>query len=176
MPHLIFDTDFLSSFLQIERCELIREFYQVDHAWLPTAVYGELAQTYLLSRLIAIPWLRVPPMEPPLYEVLLQNSTFQTLGAGERACITLAYAQADTVLLMSDNKARRFAQSRDIITINIPAFLLACKMAGLVDIELMTQIIKDLRDKDFYQFRKDVRDELLKESHAPKEMGRRIVL
>jgi len=30
MPTLIFDTDFLSSFLQIGRCELIREFYQVD--------------------------------------------------------------------------------------------------------------------------------------------------
>ena len=127
MPHLILDTDFLSSFLQIGQCELIREFYQVDHAWLPMAVYGELARTDLLSRLIAIPWLCVPPVEPAPYEVLLQNSTFQNLGAEERACITLAYAQADTVLLMSDNKARRFAQSLDIITINIPAFLLVSR-------------------------------------------------
>ncbi len=63
---------------------------------------------------------------------------------------------------MSDNKARQFARSLDIDAINIPAFLLACKIVGLVDTKTMTQIIKDLKDKDFYEFKKDVRDELLK--------------
>jgi len=162
MPILIFDTDFLSSFLQIGRCELIREFYRVDQAWVPAAVYRELAQTDLLTMLLAVPWLRVPPIEPSPNEILLQNSTFQSLGGGERACITLAYAQTDTVVLMSDNKARQFARSLDIDAINIPAFLLACKIVGLVDTKTMTQIIKDLKDKDFYEFKKDVRDELLK--------------
>lgn len=162
MPTLIFDTDFLSSFLQIGRCELIREFYQVDQAWVPAAVYRELAQTDLLTLLLAVPWLRVPPIEPPPNEVLLQDNTFQTLGAGERACITLAYAQTDTVVLMSDNKARRFARSLGIDAINIPAFLVACKIAGVVDTKTIAQIIDDLRDKDFYEFKKDVRDELLK--------------
>jgi len=162
MPTLIFDTDFLSSFLQIGHCELIREFYQVDQAWVPAAVYRELAQTDLLTLLLAVPWLRVPPIEPPSNEVLLQDITFQTLGAGERACITLAYAQTDTVVLMSDNKARRFARSLSIDAINIPAFLIACKTAGVVDTKTIAQIIDDLRDKDFYEFKKDIRDELLK--------------
>lgn len=162
MPTLIFDTDFLSSFLQIGHCELIREFYQVDQAWVPAAVYRELAQTDLLTRLLAVPWLSVPPIEPPPNEFLLQNSAFQSLGAGERACITLAYEQTNTVVLMSDNKARLFARSLSIDVINIPTFLLACKIVGLVDIKTMTQIIKDLKDKDFYEFKKDVRNELLK--------------
>lgn len=162
MLTLIFDADFLGSFLQIECCDLIWKFYQVDQAWVPTAVYRELAQTDLLTLLLAVPWLRVPPIEPPPNEVFLQHNTFQSLGAGERACITLAYAQADTVVLMSDNKARRFAQSLDITAVNIPAFLLACKTVGLVDIKMMTQIIQDLKDKDFYEFKKDVRDELLR--------------
>ena len=159
---IIFDADFLSSFLQIERCDLIREFYQIEQALVPAAVYRELAQTDLLTSLLAISWLHVPLVEPPPDETLSQNVTFQTLGAGERTCITLAHTQTDAVVLMSDNKARRLAQSLGITVVNIPAFLLACKIAGLIDIEMMTQIIQDLKDKDFYEFRKDVHDELLK--------------
>ena len=162
MLTVIFDADFLSSFLQIERCELVKEFYQIEQAFVPAAVYRELAQTDLLTSLLAVSWLHVPQVEPLPDETLLQNNTFQTLGAGERACITLARTQTDAIILMSDNKARRFAQSLDITVVNIPAFLLACKMTGLVSTEAMKQTIQDLKVKDFYDFRKDVRDELLR--------------
>jgi len=101
-------------FFKIERCDLIRTFYQVEQALVPVAVYRELAQTDLLRPLLAIPWIRVAPTEPPPDEGLLQDATFQTLGAGERACIALAHAQAESVVLMSDNKARQFAQSLGI--------------------------------------------------------------
>jgi predicted nucleic acid-binding protein len=162
MPTLIFDTDFLSSFLKIDRCDLIRSFYQVEQALIPAAVHRELAQTDLLTSLLATGWIHVSPIEPPSDELLLQDSIFQVLGTGERACILLARTLPDAVLLMSDNKARRFAQSLGLTVANIPAFLLACKMAGLTSPRQMKQIIQDLRDKDFYEFKSEIRDALLK--------------
>lgn len=39
--------------------------------------------------------------------------------------------------------------------VNIPAFLMACKVAGLVNPEQMAKIIQDLKEKDFYEFKKD---------------------
>lgn len=161
MPVLILDTDFLSSFLKIGRCELIRSFYQVKRALIPAAVHRELARTDLLAMLLATDWIHVAPVEPASDETLLQDSVFQALGAGEQACILLARTLADAVLLMNDNKARRFAQSLGLTVANIPAFLLACKMVGLVDSEQMEQIIQDLKDKDYYEFKSDVRDALL---------------
>jgi predicted nucleic acid-binding protein len=53
MPTVILDTDFLSSFLKIGRCNLIRSFYQVEQAIIPAAVHRELAQTDLLTSLLA---------------------------------------------------------------------------------------------------------------------------
>lgn len=161
MPTVILDTDFLSSFLKIDRCPLIRTFYQIDQAFIPAAVHRELARTDLLTPLLAIRWISVSAQEPSPDETLLQSATFQTLGAGERACISLAGTLPDTVLLMSDNKARQFAQSVGVTVVNIPAFLLACKTAGLVEPEQMLQIIQDLKEKDYYQFKSGVRDLLL---------------
>jgi predicted nucleic acid-binding protein len=162
MPTVIFDTDFLSSFLKIDRCGLIRTFYQVDQAFIPAAVHRELARTDLLTHLLAIRWISLPAAEPSPDETLLQDATFQTLGAGERACISLARTLPDAVLLMSDNQARQFARSVSVTVVNIPAFLLACKMSGLVGPEQMIQIIQDLKDKDYYKFKSSVRDLLLK--------------
>jgi predicted nucleic acid-binding protein len=161
MPTVILDTDFLSSFLKIGRCNLIRSFYQVEQAIIPAAVHRELAQTDLLTSLLAIRWINVPPVEPSPDETLLRDATFQTLGAGEKACIVLARTLTEAVLLMSDNKARQFARSLGVTVVNIPAFLLACKMIGLVDPKQMAQIIQDLRDKDFYLFKSEVHDALL---------------
>lgn len=162
MPTVILDTDFLSSFLKIGRCDLIQSLYQVEQAIIPTAVHRELAQTDLLMLLLANRWINIPPVEPPPDETLLQDSIFQALGAGEQACILLARTLSDVVLLVSDNKARQFARSLGITVVNIPAFLLACKMAGLISPGEMAPIIEDLKAKDFYEFRSEVRDLLLK--------------
>ena len=156
MPTVILDTDFLSSFLKIGRCHLIQTFYQIEKAFIPVAVHRELARTDLLTRLLAIRWLEVLPAQLPPDETLLQEAAFQTLGAGERACITLARTLPDAVLLTSDNQARRFAQSAGVTVVNIPAFLLACKLAGLVGPEQIAQIIQDLKEQDYYQFKSNI--------------------
>ena len=54
MPILILDTDFLSSLLKIDRCDLMQTLYQVEQAIIPAAVQRELAQTNLLTQLLAI--------------------------------------------------------------------------------------------------------------------------
>ena len=125
-------------------------------------MHRELAQTELLAPLLATDWIHVLPSESQSDEPLLQDPIFLALGSGEQACILLARALPEVVLLTSDNKARRFAQSLGLTVVSIPAFLLACKMAGLVSPEQMKQIVQDLRDKDFYEFKSGIRDALLK--------------
>lgn len=133
----------------------------MERAIIPTAVHREIAQTDLLAQLLAIQWIKTLQIEPSLDGVTMNNPAFQALGSGEQACIALAQGMDDTVLLMSDNIARSFAQSLGIIVVNVPAFLLACKISGLIDIEEMAQIVDDLKSKDYYEFKNKVRQLLL---------------
>jgi hypothetical protein len=64
MPTVILDTDFLSSFLKIGRCDLICLLYQIEQATIPTAVHRELARTTLLPQLLAVPWISVTTVNP----------------------------------------------------------------------------------------------------------------
>ncbi|NTU62171.1 MAG: hypothetical protein HGB05_01920 [Chloroflexi bacterium] len=161
MTTIIIDTDFLSSLLKIGQSELIRSFYATAPIRIPIAVHRELARTNLLPALLALKWIEVDPSEVQPNEPLLSNPTFRDLGAGEQACIVLARATTAGVILMSDNKARAFTQSLGVTVVNLPAFLLACKIAGLLDRAAMAQIIQDLKDQDFYEFKADIRATLL---------------
>jgi predicted nucleic acid-binding protein len=161
MPTVILDTDFLSSLLKIGHCDLVRQLYQIEGATIPTAVHRELAQTSLLPQLLAIPWITVTTVAPSVDETLVQDPTFQALGSGEQECILLACILPDSLLLISDNMARQFARSQGVTVANIPAFLLASKMAALVTPEQMAQIIDDLKTQDYYEFRPDIRRVLL---------------
>ena len=161
MTTVILDTDFLSSFLKIERCGLIRAFYANARIVIPLAVHRELAPTDLLKPLLAIDWITVEPLEPPVPPTLRQNAVFQNLGAGEQAGLLLAQHDPDSVLLISDNLARQFARALGLTTVNIPAFLLACKLAGLIQPDQMAPIILDLKSKDFYDFKAAIRAALL---------------
>lgn len=161
MPAVILDTDFLSSFLKIGRLDLVRVFYGVDVIWITPAVHREIAQTELLTLFVSIPWLQVMRPDRTLSDELLGDEEFQGLGTGEQESIVLALSRPDAVLMVSDNKARRMAMQLGVVAINIPAFLLACRMAGLVEQGELAGIVQELRDKDFYEFRRDVLEILL---------------
>jgi predicted nucleic acid-binding protein len=105
MPTILLDTDFLSSFLKIDRCDLIRSLYQVEQAFIPADVHRELAATDLLTRLLSIPWIRVWPEESTSDELSPPEPAFGALGPGERSRILLARSIPDAILLMSDNTA-----------------------------------------------------------------------
>jgi predicted nucleic acid-binding protein len=124
-------------------------------------VHREIAQTDLLIQHLEIGWIRSPPGEPLPDDALLEDAAFQALGSGEQACVVLARTLADALLLTNDHLARRFAESFGITVVNIPAFLLACKIDGLVGRYEMAQVVEELRAKDYYEFKAEVRALLL---------------
>lgn len=157
---VILDSDFLSAFLKIEQMPLIRVLYQVDTVAVPPAVYREIALTDLLPHLNNLGWIQIVTPSQTRIDSLARDDNFRRLGAGEQEAISLALDQTETILLGNDNQARRVAAKFGVSVINIPAFLLACKQANLVNRQTLTAI-KDLGEKDFFGFRQSDLDLLL---------------
>jgi predicted nucleic acid-binding protein len=158
---VLIDADFLSSFLKIGRLPLVIQFYQVHDVVITPAVYREVAQTTLLPALSELPWVRIEAPPVAATQRLRKLGEYTQLGAGEQESIALAADRADAVFLCSDNRARRFAQGLGIEVANIPAFVLACKLAGVLDRDEVRQIVDELGRLDYYRFREDVLVKLL---------------
>ena len=158
---LIIDADFLSAFLKIERLALVFQFYGVERLQVTPAVYRELAQTSLLAPLTNQSGLTLTIPAADQLETLRQDEAFHRLGVGEQESIALALTTEDALLLSNDNQARQLATALGVTVINIPAFLLACKLAGELTRHNIQQIIDDLWQKDYYKFRADVQAQLL---------------
>ncbi len=65
-------------------------------------------------------------------------------------------------ILISDRHARQIAMDKKLKAISIPTFLLWYKRERKISVEEIKGIIKDLREKDFYAFSKEVEEELLR--------------
>jgi len=48
---IVIDCDFLSSFLKIDKLDLIKKFYKVNKVYITAAVVNELSKTTLISKL-----------------------------------------------------------------------------------------------------------------------------
>ena len=83
------------------------------------------------------------------------------LGKGELWCMVLAKEHGAEILI-SDRHARQIARNKKLTTISIPTFLLRYKRKRKISMEEIKGIIKDLREKDFYVFSKEVEGELLR--------------
>ena len=158
---VILDADFLSAFLKIERLPLLLTFYQVERLCVPSAVYRELAMTDLLPSLLAFPWFTVEQPAPDRLASVVSDDALNVLGAGEQEAIALALDHPGSVLLSNDRQAQRLATGYGVTVINIPAFLLACKLASLLDRSAMAEVTAALQAKDYYGFRRDVLKMLL---------------
>lgn len=158
---VILDADFLSAFLKIERLSLLLSFYQVERLHIPAAVYRELAVTNLLPSLLAFPWITVEQPAPDRLAAVVGDEALSVLGAGEQEAIALAMEYPGSILLSNDRQVKRLAASCGVTIINIPAFLLACKLAGLQDQPELQEIIVALQEKDHYGFRSDILDMIL---------------
>lgn len=158
---IVFDSDFLSSFLKIERSHWVREFYQVETVAIAPAVYREIALTRLAPLLAAISWVQIQAPTIAAIEHLHSYTEYNLLGAGEQESIALALPIESALLLCSDNRARRFAQSVSVQVANIAAFLLACKMTGFATKTDLEQVVEDLAKLDYYRFRQDELNRLL---------------
>ncbi len=89
------------------------------------------------------------------------DKEFANPGSGEKECLVLCKQFRDSILLISDNKAREIANRNNIAVLNIPAFLLACKDIGILSTADITTIIRDLKDKDYYEFSEEEKQRLI---------------
>jgi len=149
---IICDTDFLSSFLKIERLELARYLFKEKNLYIPVAVLSEIAKTNLITALLDKEWVKVKNVSDMDFKKMKKDKEFTNLGSGEKECFALCKCFKNSVLLISDNKARRIANKNEIFTLNISAFLLACKEMGILDSNDIAVIIHDLKEKDYYEF------------------------
>jgi len=158
---IVCDMDFLSSFLKIERLELVKDLFKKEKLYIPIAVLGEIAKTDLITDLLDKKRIKVKRIN---YEDLREMESveeFKNLGSGEKECLVLCNQFRDSMLLISDNKAREIANKNNIAVLNISAFLLACKDVGLLNSEDIATIIHDLKDKDYYEFSEEERSRLI---------------
>jgi len=160
-PRLVLDADFLSAFLKIDRLSLVKDFYQAEQLLIPLAVYREVSLTSLLQKLVGLSWLQVETPDSGLVEELFRENGPDALGAGEQESIALAHRHPGSVLLMNDNCARRQAAQLGLAAVNVPAFLLACKISSFVDCDQIADLVRALRERDHYGFRGDVLVRLL---------------
>lgn len=159
MVKIVCDTDFLSSFLKIDKLKLVKQFFDVNYIFIPTAVFSELSKVERLSlKLHKLKWIKIKKIEVDQKE----DFDFSSLGKGEIECISLCKNLKNPILLTNDVKAIRTAVSCDIKVLNISAFLLLCKRNKFLELPEISKIINDLRVEDFYEFSEEELDALLR--------------
>ncbi len=156
---IILDADFLSSFLKIGKLDLIRGFFRVEVLYIPVAVFNEISKTKLIKGLLGRKYVQIENVNEKSFDNF--NKDFENLGSGEKECIVLCKQFQNSLLLISDKKAIGIARANRITVLNIPAFLLACKNTSFLSSEDISHIIKDLKQKDYYEFSNEERKRLL---------------
>lgn len=156
---VVLDADFLSSFLKIGRLDLIRDFFRVEVLHTPVAVFNEISKTKLIKDLLGKKYVHIENVNEKNSANF--NKDFENLGSGEKEYIALCKQFQNSLLLTNDKKALDIAKANDITVLNIPAFLLACKNTSFLSTENISQIIKELKEKDYYEFSNEERKRLL---------------
>ena len=158
---IILDTDFLSSFLKIGGLNLVKDFFNVKFLHIPVSVMREISTTSLMNGFLIIDYIKTVNVSEKYLE-MLEGVEFERLGSGEKECMALCKQYQNSMLLINDNKARKVAGKNGIVVLNISAFLLACKKTMFLEKKEIALIMKGLKQKDYYEFGKDEKKELLK--------------
>jgi len=132
----------------------------VDKLYIPVAVFREIAKTGLIKDLLDDKNIKIEKIDESSFGDY--DTDFQNLGSGEKECIVLCKQFQNSLLLISDKKALSIAKKYEIGVLNIPSFLLACKITEFLDKENIQNIINDLKEKDYYEFTTDEKKRLLK--------------
>ncbi len=154
---IIADTDFLSAFLKIDRLGLVFKVLETKEIVIAGAVVHEIEQAPMYSKLLEA----LQSKDHKIIVKIITISDSGDFGRGELESISLA-EESDGVLLMNDRKAAKYAESRGITVMDIPIFLFHCKANNHLSNKELTQIIKDLNEKDHYEFSTKVKEKLLK--------------
>jgi len=100
---------------------------------------------------------RVDVIESEDYTEL--RNRYPELGKGELSVIASAKGK---IAFIEDRKAEKVAEKEGVAVFNIPVLLSVLKERGFIDRSEIAQIIDDLKDKDGYLFKREIRGELLK--------------
>ena len=153
---IIADTDFLSAFFKINRVDLIFAVFPTEKIIITGAVSHELEKAPFYDR-----FLELLSTEKRINIRKSESMDFsQELGVGELESMQLA-ERTNSILLMNDQEAVRIAEKRGIKVLDIPTFLLLCKKKNIAPKEEIMKIIKDLKEKDHYQFSEETTKKLL---------------
>jgi len=148
---IILDTDFLSSVLKIGRLNLVKDFFNVKFLHIPVGVMREISTTVLMNEFLKVDYIKIINVSEK-YFGMLKGVEFDRLGTGEKECMALCKQYQNSMLLISDNKARKVARKNGIVVLNIPAFLLACKKTMFLENNEIALIMKDLKQKDYCNY------------------------
>lgn len=154
---IVADADFLSAFLKIDRLGLVFKALNTKEIVIAGAVLHDIEQAPVYSKLL-------DALQSKDQKVIVKKVTSlksESFGRGELESITLTQ-KYHGLLLMNDRKAAKYAESRGITVMDIPIFLLHCKTNNYISNKELTQIIKDLKEKDYYEFSTEVKERLLK--------------
>lgn len=168
---VIVDTDFFSSFFKINKLKLIPQLMNTDKIIIPSTVYEELQDAYLFNEAIHLFAFSAEELSHEKFilikEVDLLNlqkyfnmKKIEGLGKGEKGCLLIAKEINDKIL-MDDKHARKIAKEEGLKVSSIPSFLLSCKRKNIISKEELKQIIKDLKEKDYYEFTEETENLLL---------------
>ncbi len=169
---IVLDTDFFSSFFKIGRLDLILDVTGEEKLVIPGTVYDELQRTNFFDEILYRMafsedevsderYILVKKVDLSICDNFIDPREITSLGKGELGCIVLA-KEHGAVILISDRRARQIARDKKLKAISIPTFLLRYKRERKISVEEVKGIIKDLREKDFYAFSKEVEEELLR--------------
>lgn len=130
MPEVIADTSPLQYLFQLGLLHLLPDFY--DEVLVPAAVVQEvhsgLARGVALPDLDSLPWLRICEARNAAVLPLVVS-----LGAGEREVLALAVERVDSLVILDDALARRFAARLRLRLTGTLGLLLKAKKTGRIE-------------------------------------------
>ncbi|MCF8336252.1 MAG: DUF3368 domain-containing protein [Bacteroidales bacterium] len=135
MPRLIIaDTSVLIIFDKIDRFDILRDLYHVMTT--TPEISGEFNKP--------LPnWIEIKDVKDKKYQKFIENH----LDAGEASAIALAIEYEDTLLILDDLRARKYAKQLDITVTGTLGVINKAKENGLID--KIKPIIEKLREHDF---------------------------
>ena len=168
---VVVDTDFFSSLFKISELKLILKLLNVDKIIIPSTVYEELKDANFFNDAINLfafsneelskeKFVLVKKVNLLDLQKYFYMEKIEVLGRGEKGCLLIAKETNDKIL-MDDKCARKIAKEEGLKVLSIPSFLADCKRKNILSNEKLKQIIKNLKEKDYYGFSEEVESLLL---------------
>lgn len=168
---VVLDTDFFSSLFKIGKLKLVLKLFNTDKVIISSTTYEELKNAPFFNKAIHIfafskqeiseeKFILVKEVNLKNIQKYFDSRDMAVLGKGEQGSILLGKKTND-VILIDDKKARDIAKQENLRVISLPSFLVGCKRKDIISKEEITQIIGTLKEKDNYEFSKEVKKILL---------------